>query len=48
VRGGFEFALDSSGTELTVRSARSSDLERALTDALADHTAPIDEVVRCA
>jgi len=48
VRSGFEFALDSSGTELTVRAARSSDLERALTDALADHTAPIDEVVRCA
>lgn len=47
IRSGFELALDAAGTELTVRSSKPYELERALTDALAEHPSRIDGVVRC-
>ncbi len=47
VRQGLIVGLDDGGRELTVHASRVEEAERALTEALASHDGPIDEVRPC-
>lgn len=47
VQRGFELAIDPRGRELTIRTPLGTELERAVTEAVAAHDGVIDEVVPC-